>query len=214
MRSKQLMISLIKPIILGLIIGAVPFGVHITGYGSYWRYGWLIFALLISPIVIVFIIFRIKAFRKKTLSLSLCILSILFVILFPIGTTFVGDQARKFHSRRVCLASEPILEALQQYKIGRGQYPESLEAIPNIKSILGNVGISIQQGEILENGISVENINNADATIYLMPDDFYCVVPIQKRIPISFTRFTIYSRNSKNTEWKCDSIIGITHVKK
>lgn len=201
------MTNLITSIILGFIIGAIPFVVHITGYGSYWRYSWPIFVLFVSPILIILPIFRIKAFRKNQVSKSSCILGIIFIIIFPMLSTFAGDQIRRFCCRRNCRASEPVLEALRQYKISNGRYPKNLEEIPNFKNLQKSLEISIQQGKVHENGFSVENINDADATVYLMKDDFYCVVPIQKRVMMSITRFTIYGKSSKDKDWLYDYMI-------
>ena len=193
----------IAPIAISLLIGISAFIAHITGYGAYWHYMGSFLAILI---LLVFSLSPIAALIKKELSLAAFIKGILIFILLPVLLIFAGEQIRDFNVRNICKASEPLFQALEQYKSKYNSYPKKLEDVQNIKDIQNNLGISIQQGDIFEGGIDVAKIANADVTIYLKPDYFYCVAPIQKGSMWSFSRFKVYARDSKSNNWYHDNI--------
>lgn len=190
----------VTPIAISLLISISAFVAHITGYGAYWHYMGLFCAIFI---LIIFSLSPIAALLKRELSLSIFIKGILLFILLPIIFTFTGEQIRDFKVRHICKASEPIFQSLEEYKTKHGTYPIKLESLPDIKN---NLGISIQQGEIFKTGIDVGEIAKADVTLYLEPDYYYCIAPIQKGSIWSFSRFKVYSRDSKRNKWCYDYI--------
>ena len=114
----------------------------------------------------------------------------------------MGNHVRRAHCRRICRAAEPVVEALHRYKADHGRYPKRLDQIPGMDEIRRNLGVSVQEGKMSRNGIETANLYNADVTVHLKRSCFYCVVPVQKKLMRSRTRFTVYARGTKDDGWR------------
>jgi len=199
--------SILWSVTVGCALGALPFVCNIAGYGSYWRFTWPWFALVAVLLVIAFVFRWTRSFRSSRMSRRTCIFGIAFVVICTGLSGFAGDHVRRFYCRGICRACEPLLAAIEAHKRAHGQYPARLEDIRDFRAIRDGLNISIQQGEVRETGVSVDNIKGVDATMYLEPDQWLCIVPIQKKCFLSITRFTIYARSSLDDDWRYDYMI-------
>lgn len=116
---------------------------------------------------------------------------------------FIGYQTRLFFCRGIQNRLAPVIEALDRSKVTRGVYPAALSEVPEARSL----GHSIREGKFIKVGIELSNIDTAEATFYLSPDRYACVIPIEKPLPISITGFHVYRYLSASPHWEKDYIV-------
>ena len=118
-----------------------------------------------------------------------------------------GVYAREAYCRRICRASEPIIKAIDDFRARSGSYPSALSSVPDIEALGGSLNITIREAELLNTGLDLDDIEAADVTFYLAPNGYLCMVPIERKFPLSFTRFYVYLRESGGQTWKKDHVI-------
>jgi hypothetical protein len=212
MKKNEKKTNLKIPVILSFIIGLIPLLIHLTGYGSYWYYGWPVFALTGFLILIIYISYGVKSFRKRKTTLFSLLSGVMLLIIIPVLMNYTGDYTRKLYCRNICDRAEPVFDALHDYYLNNGYYPEHLDDIPDFDNIRKNLGLSIQEGVYKREGLDVDNINNAEITIYLSGDDIYGVVPIQKRCTFTKTKFSIYAKKAKNDKWQYNNLTTYSYI--
>ena len=114
-----------------------------------------------------------------------------------------------YRKKSVCAECDKVLGVLEKYKVQNGRYPESLSVV----KLHDITDIAIQQEQMGESGIDVTNINKADATIYLSPSEYLCLVPVTKKLPLSWTRFYVLGRSNTMTKWKYQKMIWFLSAK-
>ena len=68
--------------------------------------------------------------------------------------------------------------------------------------------VTIRQGSFTRDGSwDVGRIEDADVTIYLQPDHYDCIVPLERKLLISISRFYVLFRASTSSQWQDDHII-------
>jgi hypothetical protein len=220
------LIAAIKPrdpggaLVVALVCGAWPFVVSCYGYGSYLRCVWLFVMWLAPPVVLLILSCRDLLRRLYLLARGkpsgpqeplwrrpgrLMVLLVSWLSFF--AGWGAGRLCRDAYCRRTRARCEPVLAALEMYKSEHGAYPESLAAISDIKGLRSEAGIDIREGRVLELGIDTGLMDEADAVIYLDRDGYSCIVPIERKMLMSFTRFYIYIRDSGDAVWRRDHIV-------
>lgn len=134
--------------------------------------------------------------RRVFLISSFCVLG------FSIGVGYCFLKARA-----TCHACDPLYLALEHYHQQHGQYPATLDELPIVQTISSQHGIQIRQGEFLDNGIDLNEINHADIVLFLDKEYYTSLVPVTKKLPMSFTRLYTFIRTSDSAAWKFDSIV-------
>ena len=109
----------------------------------------------------------------------------------------------------MCTAVEPILAALDVYILKNATHPKKLGDLPDFNELKVNAGVRIQAVHVRNDhtGFDIESLGNADITIYFGSGSYHCIVPIEHSHPLSFTRFTVYSRGAEDDLWHEDSIL-------
>ena len=200
----------------GLCLGLCTAGAAYLGYGAYLRMSWF-FSLPISLCVCVAVLSAFHAvslwlkrsnlpahtnpYRGHRFFLTIAVCSCLYCLGW-----FSGIQARQAKCRRIGKGCEPVIEALESYRSRHGSYPTSLASIPDIETVMQSLPVTVGESNFTSMGLNVGDIARADVTLYLSPDQFVFLVPIEHWFPMSFTRFYVYLRTSKSSEWKKDYI--------
>jgi len=191
----------------------IPGFLCITGYAAYLRISWFIVipALIGTSFILVLIVRGIRSTLKGR-SNDVCkarddkILALSFLGI-ALASWYSGTQIRRLQCEARCARAEPALQELQTYKDRRGSYPAELSEVPAIESLARTEGITIRQGRIGRAGIDVEHLEEADITIYLQRDGYLCVAPLERKLPMSITRFYILRKDSGSPDWIQDHLI-------
>jgi hypothetical protein len=166
------------------------------GYGRYVSFCDPLFLLFVSACVILCL----SKEHRGPRTVATC--ALLMAAVF--GGWYVGWQIRLFHCREIQRRLAPIIRALDQRKATTGAYPAALSELPEA----GHPGPSIRQGRFLRDGaVSTDEVGTADATFYLSPDKYACLIPIEKPLPISITGFHIYYYLSESPHWEKDYMV-------
>ena len=232
-RALNRFVAAIKPrdpggaLAVALVCGAWPFVVTCYGYGSYLRGVWLFVMWLAPPVGLLIL-------SCRDLLRRLCLLAQgkpsgpqkplwrrpggLMVLLVSWLSFFAGWGAgrlcRDAYCRRTRARCEPVLAALETYKSEHGVYPETLAAISDMDGLRSDAGIDIREGLVHEHGIDLGLMDEADAVVYLYPGGYSCIVPIEHKMFLSFTRFYIYTRDSEDAAWRRDHLIWSLYATK
>ena len=168
-----------------------------TGYGVAVRYSWPFIIFLIVVVVGL----------KRGPSFRIYLARVAVVSLLVIAGMFSGDWIRRIGRYRICKSCEPLLEAMERFREHNGQYPQELEVMPDYFAVQDNAGIRVRQGKFTKHGISLDDMETVDAMVYLHTDHYVCIVPVTKRLPMSFTRLYVYVWSSEKPEWTYDHLI-------
>lgn len=216
----------VLPVVIGAICGGGIFMAYWNGYGSYVRTGLLPIILFVIAIMIVVTllswVIRIiwtrlfwdvltekwHKFIRDEITVSIILLFFLF------AGWISGEQARNIYCRNICAKCDPIIEALKIYRSQYSAYPTTIQLIPNFQKLITDAGITVQDGHIYKNGLDVADTEEADAMFYLTPESYFCIVPLERKLPFSISRFYIYRKGSEEEEWKEDYMIWLLQVKK
>jgi hypothetical protein len=129
-----------------------------------------------------------------------------FLILTVISW-FAGTQVRLWRCQSICNRTQPLLEALQKYRAIHGSFPSKLQDLSEVGFLAENEKIIIRQGKLQPAGIEVTGIGDVDVAVYLEPDNYLCVVPLEHAFPISITRFYILRKDADSPNWTEDHLI-------
>jgi hypothetical protein len=130
---------------------------------------------------------------------------------FFAGGAWVGGLDRDSRVAGVCRDCEPLLRALEQHRERTGRYPETLPALAGSAS--APRGLRVVLGKASEEGLDAGDLEEADATVVLWPDRWLCIVPVEHRFPMSFTRNRVLLRSSGDDAWQRDSLLWYFHAK-
>jgi hypothetical protein len=206
--------------LVALVCGVGPFVAACRGYGGYLRASWL-FMMWIAPMVGMAVLACLDLVRRLNLLAhgrppgpatlgwrsQAGITALLVSWLAFFAGWGGGVLCRDVHCQQVYARCEPILEALEKHKSEHGAYPDSLDALANIDDLRVGAEIDIREGRFLEHGIDVGITDEADAVVYVGPGGYTCVVPIERRLPFSISRFYVYMRNSGESSWQHDYLV-------
>ncbi|MBI2920632.1 MAG: hypothetical protein HYY18_06060 [Planctomycetes bacterium] len=201
-------------ILAGISCAALPLVLCAYGYGAYLRAAWFIAipALIGLSFVALYslrIVRNLATGQLRTGAMTAKFdkaLILVFLGLF-ILSWISGRQIRTWHCESICARVEPALEALRRYHEVHGCYPARLQEVPEFTRLADIGKVSIQEGRILSTGLDVGSLEESDMTIYLEPQYYFCVVPLEKKLLMSITRFYILSRDSTSSDWTEDHMI-------
>lgn len=198
----------------------VPSALCFLGYGAYVRIGFVfIFPVLITlswgALSLVRVIVKFYNLRRTggpfttpaLTAIQKCGLLLIFLLALGISWA-IGIQARYWYGQSIGRKAQPLIEALEAYRREHGRYPLHIEELPEYQS-LSKVGpLIFRQGKFLKSSLlDVGRIEDADLTVYLTSDRYLCVVPLEKKLLMSITRFYVLERASNSPEWIEDHII-------
>lgn len=197
----------------------VPFVLLVLGYGAYARLAWF----FLIPLLIIFtwilfasirvvqgLVIRWRSgdhSRPPPLD-SWREWSAMAAFLVITGASWLaGIQVRTWYCESICEKTRPLIEALERYRAEHGSYPTDLQLLAEFRSLNEGGIVTVRQGRNLRSGIDVGGIDDADVTFWLDPHDYLCVVPLEKRSPMSFSRFYILRKDSHSPDWTEDHLI-------
>jgi hypothetical protein len=189
--SKPRWKRLLYPLVAGLLLGAGGFHVMMTGYGVLFHYLWV----FILPFVLVISLL----FRPHSLQAYLVGLGLITVIAAVLTSLGLGLLIVK--KRSVCSDLNPIISELEDYRKANGTYP------PDLSAVRRPGHLKIGEGQTTGEGINLEGCSDYDAVFYLSPDEFLCIVPITKVLPMSFTRVYVYRWSTGQPRWTSEELI-------
>ena len=100
-----------------------------------------------------------------------------------------------------------MLALIQKNHSEHGFYPEGLRKIQGFDAALRKSGLRIDVRGLSRYGFSVGGINNYDALICVGTEGYVCVVPVTKKLLLSFTRFYVYASSNSQPSWTYDKIL-------
>ncbi len=183
--------ELLYPVVIGLGVGAGGFCVMLAGYGVLFYYLWV---FILPFIAVISLLSRPRSFRAFLIRFSL--IAVLGAVLTGLG---LGLLIIKKWS--VCSDLNSIISELEDYRTANGAYPPGLSAVhkPN--------RLKIGEGRTTREGINLEGCSDYDAVFYLSPDEFLCIVPITKMLPMVFTRVYIYRWSTSEPRWRSEKLV-------
>ena len=198
---------------------SVPFVSCVLGYGAYVRvFSFLLIPILIASSGILFssiraiqsLVSRLRTgCRSQTPHLNpgrgWGILA-LWVILAGVSWS-AGKHARMWHCESVCNKTRPFMESLEKYRTEHGSYPSKLEDLPGFGALLKRGKVTLRQGRFLRFGIDVGKVEDVEMTVYLEPHNYLCIVPMERKLIMSGTRFYVLQKDSRSPNWTEDHLV-------
>jgi hypothetical protein len=175
-----------------MILVVMGFGRHVS------QFGFLPALFFGSCCLVVFLDKRFAAGRVRA--------TLLFIAAGVFAAWWIGWQVRLFHCRGIEERVAPVIRALDAHKAATGAYPATLEEIPEARRL----GPAIRQGKFLKDDgatISTDGLDTAEATFYLSPTNYGCIIPIEKPFFVSITGFHVYEYLSGTPHWEKDYIV-------
>jgi hypothetical protein len=189
--SKPKWKGLLYPLAVGLALGAGGFCVMMTGYGVLFYYLWF----LILPFILVISV------RFRPRSLRACLVRIGLIAATAAVLTGLGLGLLIVRRRSICSDLESLISELEDYRRANGAYPPDLSAIRRPEHL------KIGEGRTAGTGINLEGCSEYDAVFYLLPDEFLCIVPITKMLPMVFTRVYVYRWSTSEPCWRSEKLV-------
>ena len=201
-------------LVAGLPCLVVPFGMCLTGYGAYLRMGSLVLipALIGTGFLGIYAVRGMGHLWRGRFNADLVNprsdRGLLMIFLgFAAFSWTAGQQIRSWYCWSIVARSEPAIDALQKYHAAHGRYPSSLGDVPDFMSRANAAGITVGQGRVGRFGVDLRPLDQQDVTVYLDSGGYFCVVPLEKKLPMSFTRFYILRRDSASQGWSLDHLV-------
>lgn len=201
------------PLFAGIPCAAVPLFLCVTGYGAYLRISWFVVlpALIGSAFLVLYLIRALRNLAMGEFNASLRSKQDTWLALSFAGMSILswiaGTQLRRLHCESICVRAEPAIQALQKYHAVHGSYPARLEDVPEFRWLARAGNVAIQQGRIGRGGLDVGPIEQADMTIYLERSGYLCVVPLERKLIMSITRFYVLRKDNESARWSKDHLI-------
>lgn len=183
---------------VGIMLFVVGISVAVKGYHYTLIYGsfFLVFFLLILSKC---------ATRKNATNLEyLC--NMLIITLLFISGILIGFGVLLQKKIEVCKRSETLISKLDDYKRKKGVFPSSLSQI-DMKSVSSILALKMKEGAFEKDGLDLEGYNDHELIVYLDAKEYLLVVPITKRLLMSFTRMYAFMRNNESKNWEYSKII-------
>jgi hypothetical protein len=190
------------PLSLGIVSALLLGFAGLSGYGVVIYYCWWI--------ILVFLLLLATSIIKHEPSVTAYLLAVTIMVGLSSAGALGGYWARRLHCYSKCKSCEPILALLEAPRAKQGHYPAKLEEVEGVIAAQRRSGLRLSQGEYSENGIDLAGINTNDALIFLSTNTMWCVVPVTKQLPMSFTRLYVYTWSTDRPSWSYDNLV--THL--
>jgi len=209
-----------RSLLAGIPCLLVPFWMCLAGYGAWLRMGFLMVlpALIGTGFLGLYAarwirnLWRGRFNRNPVNRRSDRWLLLVFLGLSALSWT-TGRLAREWHCRSIVEKAGPAIDALKKYEAAYGKYPSSLREVPDVTSLARAAGITVAEARVGPSGADVGSLEKQDMTVYLDPRGYCCVVPLERKVPMSFTRFYILRRDSGSPTWTSDHMIWTLTVR-
>ncbi len=178
-------------ILAASILSSPPFFISLYGYANFFTpiYPFVVLMLAVLGVLIGF-----RGYRGNRqlwrVALEAISMAVLFDVSFIAGFG-TGVLLRENHCRKICARFEAMIPALEEYRSQHGKYPVEIAQLP---------------------GADERSADLAEATVYLSPEEYLCIVPIEEKIHL-FGRFLAYTRRSGERTWTRERIFYSSTVK-
>ena len=212
--------NLLNPYLTGVYVlaafsSAITFSVCAFGYGATWPADVLLIligSLLATAIVlstrIQWFLWR-KLYPSSNPSLQLPLGQAVFYSLLLLVASFVagrlaGDGLRTVLTRRTCRDCQPFLDELVAYKRNHGTFPSDARTLGSYHSLAKHRRIYLVQESNADKELrwNLDDLDRAEVSLFVLPDRFQCVVPIERSSLISFSHFRVYLFESTDNQWR------------
>jgi hypothetical protein len=204
----------VSSLIAGIPCAVLPFLLCIYGFGAYMRSMFFIIipALLGLSFVALYLSRAMRnlargQFRATQIRLKQDNLLLLVFLGFAILSWISGKQVRIWHCDSICSAAEPAIASLLKYQAEHGSFPAKLQELPDFQKLAESARISFRQGRNRYGPSDVGFFQGPDMVVYLWPQEYLCVVPLERPIIMSITRFYVLQKASNSPNWAEDHII-------
>jgi len=186
------------PFLWGVVLFAATMYIALKGYAYVIMYIW--------PVILLGIIIMVAGyvFSKRKSFFSLYITTFMIVTVSAISGLGLGTGIQTYLKSKICDDCDIIVEALSQYKQKNGSYPDKLDTAK--LGLTTNIRF-IYDADWDGGDINLMGSNDYDATIYLSPEKYFCMIPVTKVLIMSTTRFYVFKKSSWSPDWKYDHII-------
>jgi hypothetical protein len=198
------------------VCSAVIFIIYYLGHGSWLRiFGFCVIPFLLITVLVVSLagwlqiqIWK-KLIRPANSDLShMPLLEFLrrsvvtAIVIIPLSAV-TGDKLCEVHARRICADCTSLVSELGKEKKLRGVYPTNAVAIVKAHPKLKRKH-SFYFGQAGTNGVdwTPTELAQAHISLFVNPNHFQLVVPIERMSPITFSSFYVYSLTSERPEWR------------
>lgn len=176
------------------------FGIYASVNGYHYTF------IYASFFVVIFLLILSICTTRKNASLSEYICNALIISLLFILGNVIGLRLLVQKKNEICERSEKIISKLDDYKRKNGIFPNSLSQI-DLKNVSSVLNMKIKEGNFEGGGLNLEGYNNYELIVYLDAKEYLLVVPVTKKLLMSFTRMYAFMRNNKSDKWEYDKII-------
>jgi hypothetical protein len=117
---------------------------------------------------------------------------------------FAGDGSRILLTWRTCHECQPLLNELVAYKRDHGIFPTDVKTLGSYHSLARHRRVYLVQETKNADELrwDLEDLDKADVSLFVLPDRFQCVVPIERRSLISFSHFRVYVFQFPENKWR------------
>jgi hypothetical protein len=182
---------LLYPLAVGLGVGIGGFCIMMRGYGVLFYYLWV----FILPFILVI------SLLSRPRSLQAYLVRVGLVVIIGAVLTCLGLGLLIMKKQSICSDLDSMISELEDYRKSNGAYP------PDLSALRKPGHLRIGEGRTAETGINLEGCNDYDAVFYLSPDEFLCIVPITKVLPMSFTRIYVYRWSTSEPCWRSEKLV-------
>jgi hypothetical protein len=195
------------------VFALIPFVLGVYGHGgSLWYLGFP------ALILLAFLGIRqaTRGYRGEYSATMLALNAVALLVLYDaayITGWGGGVLCREVHCRKICARFEPVVSALERYRSQHGQYPRSLNQVPGASESLAASGIEVAEGRLLPGGLDVSQADRADALVYLDPQEYLFLVPVEQPMPMCLTRFHSYMRGGRESSWTRERLIWMLRAR-
>lgn len=198
-------------LISGIPCAILPFLLCIYGFGAYMRTMCFIIvpALLGLSFMALYLFRAMRNLARGQTPIRLKQDNVLLLVFlgFAILSWISGKEMRIWHCDSICRAAEPSIAILVNYHVEHGSYPTKLQDVPEFQRLAEAGKLSFCQGRNRYGPSDVGFFEGPDIVVYLWPHEFLCVVPLERPIIMSITRFYVLKKGSNSPSWTEDHII-------
>jgi hypothetical protein len=187
---------LVSSIVLGLLNVAVA----LSGYGAFWIYGF--------PFLVLVIVIAQLPLSRKSQPSPFSLWKVLVLCLASYSGVILGSLGRRVQSLPLRRSCDQLSELLERHRSESGGYPVTLESLPELKRSADST--RIREGHFAKGGgillDSVLDEFSETPTLYLAPDHYLWLIPVERPLPISFTKFHVYLKSNEDVDWRYEDI--------
>jgi hypothetical protein len=179
----------------GLILGLTAGTLAVAGYGYLLHY----FAL---PLLLIPLTLSARSlFDKKPLQF---LAQFAIIAGFALLGWHLGTAAIRKRALSTCHKLDAYVDQAQLFRLHHGRYPTNLSEMEDFRMPVESIRFL---HTAITSDIGLENIWECETTVLLSSNEFACILPVSKLLPLNSTRLYVYRWTSLDTHWKYDHYV-------